>query len=114
MKKKGGRNRLTARHNFDVSGHTVGELPPFIHSIAAIKKAAALANRDIGILGDQIAGAICQAADEIMAGKFVKDFPVDLFQGGGSTSTNMNVNEVIANRANELLTGHKGYDRVHR
>ncbi|MEN6414595.1 MAG: aspartate ammonia-lyase [Veillonellales bacterium] len=102
-----------AKHNFDVSGHTISELPTFIRSIATIKKAAALANRDIGVLDDQIAGAICQAAEEIIAGKFTEEFPVDIFQGGGSTSTNMNVNEVIANRANEILTGHKGYDSVH-
>jgi aspartate ammonia-lyase len=99
--------------NFQVSGRTLGELPIFIHSIALIKKAAALANRDIGQVEPGVADAICRAVDEIIAGKFPESFPVDVLQGGGYTSANMNVNEVIANRANELLTGHTGYDAVH-
>jgi aspartate ammonia-lyase len=102
-----------ATQNFAVSGHAIDELPVFIGAIAVIKKAAALANRDIGVLDDRLAGAICQAADEIIEGRFGDAFPIDIFQGGGSTSTNMNVNEVIANRANEILTGQKGYDTVH-
>jgi len=102
-----------ARRHFDVSGRTIGEYPSFIRSIAAIKKAAALANQEIGALAPAIAEAICSAADGVMEGKFSAEFPMDIFQGGGGTSANMNVNEVIANRANEILTGHKGYDRVH-
>lgn len=102
-----------AKNNFDVSGHTFEEYPVFIRSIAAIKKAAAMANRDIGMLNSEVTGAICQAADEILDGSFIGEFPIDVFQGGGGTSTNMNVNEVIANRANEILTGNKGYDTVH-
>jgi aspartate ammonia-lyase len=99
--------------NFDISGHTLDELPVLLRAIAVIKKAAALANRDIGALEGKIADAISQAADEVLAGKFAGAFPIDIFQGGGSTSTNMNVNEVIAHRANEILTGHKGNDVVH-
>jgi aspartate ammonia-lyase len=102
-----------AKNNFQISGRTIDELPTFVHSIALIKKAAALANRDIGQLDKRIAEAICRAADEIVADKFRGAFPLDVFQGGGYTSANMNVNEVIAHRANELLTGHKGYDAVH-
>lgn len=102
-----------ARNNFAVSGATCDDLPEFIRAIAEVKKSAALANNKIGKLDDKICAAICQAADEIIAGKMSGNFPVDVFQGGGSTSTNMNVNEVIAKRANEILTGHKGYDAVH-
>ncbi len=102
-----------ARQHFDVSGHTIDDYPVFIRSIAVIKKAAALANRDIGVLDANIANAICKAADEILEGKLAGEFPIDIFQGGGGTSTNMNVNEVIANRANEIITGYKGYDSVH-
>lgn len=102
-----------ARRHFDVSGRTIGDHPVFIHAIAAIKKAAALANKEVGTLDPEAADAICAAADEVMQGKLSAEFPMDVFQGGGGTSANMNVNEVVANRANEILTGHKGYDRVH-
>lgn len=102
-----------ARKNFDISGQTYERFPDFIWCIAAIKKAAALANARTGALDKEIADAIGQAADEIMSGKMKDQFPIDIFQGGGGTSINMNVNEVIANRANELLMGEKGYSRVH-
>ena len=102
-----------ARNNFAISGTTIDELPDFVRAVAEVKKAAALANCKIGKLDQDIADAICQAADEIIAGKMKGMFPLDVFQGGGSTSTNMNVNEVIAKRANEILTGKKGYDKVH-
>lgn len=100
-----------ARTNFAVSGQTYESYPVYLHAIAFLKIAAARANAEIGALPQDIAAAICQAADEIIAGKFPGMFPVDVFSGG--TSVNMNVNEVIANRANEILTGAKGYDRVH-
>ncbi|MBR4382402.1 MAG: aspartate ammonia-lyase, partial [Selenomonadaceae bacterium] len=102
-----------ARNNFAISGATCDDLPEFIRAIAEVKKSAALANKNIGALDEKICNAICAAADEIISGKMAGNFPVDVFQGGGSTSTNMNVNEVIAKRANEILTGHKGYDAVH-
>lgn len=102
-----------ARRNFDISGHNIDEFPDFLRAIAEIKKAAALTNYTIGKLDQKIAVAICQAADEIIEGKMAGMFRIDVFQGGGSTSTNMNVNEVLAKRANEILTGHKGYDAVH-
>lgn len=102
-----------ARQNFNVSGQTTEAFPKYIWSIAAIKKAAALANKEIGALDAEVADAISQAADEILEGKKYHEFPIDVFQGGGGTSTNMNANEVIANRANEIITGSKGYDQVH-
>ncbi len=101
-----------ARKNM-VSGHTISEHPTFIRSLAAIMKAAAFANLEIGALPKEEAMAIAKAADEVMNGEMASQFPLDVLQGGGGTSTNMNMNEVIANRANELLIGRKGYDRIH-
>ena len=105
----------TARacENFDVSGCTLADFPCFLRSLALVKKSAALANRDVDALDMEVAGAIVQAADEVAGGGLKSQFPVDVLQGGGGTSIHMNVNEVLAHRANELLTGHKGYDRVH-
>lgn len=102
-----------AKVNFPVSGRTIAMFPKMIWSIAAIKKCAAMANRDIGMLDPEIADSICKAVDEVMNGEMSGQFPIDIYHGGGGTSLNMNVNEVIANRANEILTGAKGYDRVH-
>jgi len=102
-----------AVNNFSISGLVLDDYPGYIAAIARIKKAAALANSDIKRLSREQSRLICQAADEITAGKMTGQFPVDLFQGGGGTSTNMNVNEVIANRASELATGCKGYDPIH-
>lgn len=99
--------------NSGILGLKMSEFPKFIWSIAAIKKAAALANADIGVLDPKVASAISAAADEVMSGKHASQFPLNIFQGGGVTPANMNLNEVIANRANEILTGRKGYDRVH-
>jgi aspartate ammonia-lyase len=100
-----------ARTNFAVSGQTYENYPLYLVAIAYIKKAAAKANSEIGALPTETANAICQAANEIINGKMKGMFPIDVFSGG--TSVNMNVNEVLANRANEILTGHKGYDAVH-
>lgn len=102
-----------AKENFSISGTTIADIQGFVASIATIKKAAALANQQIGVLGAEQAQAIAQAADEVVAVPLAEEFPLDIYQGGGGTSANMNVNEVLANRANELLTGHKGYDSVH-
>lgn len=98
--------------NFPVSGITVS--PDFIHYYALIKKAAAKANLKSGKLSQERASAIIKAAEEVASGKFAGQFPVDVFQAGAGTSTNMNLNEVIANRAIELLGGRKGnYKKVH-
>ncbi|MDR2932690.1 MAG: aspartate ammonia-lyase [Oscillospiraceae bacterium] len=102
-----------ARQNFALPGLTTDHYPIYINAVAAIKKAAALAHSELGVLDPIIAEAIGKAVDEIIDGKLAGNFPLHMLQGGGSTSTNMNVNEVIANRANEILTGHKGYDCVH-
>jgi len=95
------------------SGLSIGDYKYFIWSMAAIKRAAALANREINCLEASVANAIVTAATEVMSGNLSDQFPSDILQGGGYTSANMNVNEVIANRANEIITGKKGYDKVH-
>jgi aspartate ammonia-lyase len=102
-----------ARDNFPVSGITIADIPGFVQSIAKIKKAAALANRKIGVLSPQIADAIAAAADEVVENPKRDAFPVDIYHGGGGTSANMNLNEVIGIRANQLLTGRKGAEAVH-
>src|SRR6266566_173196 len=85
----------------------------FIRAIALIKKHAALTNEQLGLLAKDISSAIQQAADEVAAGKFDAEFGVDIFQTGSGTSTNMNANEVIANRAIEILGGRRGDKSVH-
>ncbi len=92
-----------AIENFPVSGITFPAV--FIRSLALVKRASATVNRRIGILDVKRASAIIRACDEIVDGKFSDQFPLDVFQTGSGTSTNMNANEVIATRANELLTG---------
>ncbi len=88
--------------------------PSFIRAIGQIKLAAAEANRDLGLLDDAIAGAIVQAAQEVVDGKLDDQFVVDVFQTGSGTSTNMNANEVVSNRAIEMMGGEMGSrDPVH-
>lgn len=102
-----------ARLNFLISGETTDQYPSYIRAIALIKKAAAMTNLDLGALAPDLADAIIEAANEIIDGKLTGQYPLNILQGGGGTSSNMNLNEVIANRANEILTGHKGSERVH-
>lgn len=103
---------LRAAENFHITGLAMH--PEFINSMAYIKKAAAITNCEIGILDKAKAKAMVLACDEILAGKFHRDFIVDPIQGGAGTSLNMNANEVIANRAIEILGGKKGdYHIVH-
>ncbi|MGB8645122.1 MAG: aspartate ammonia-lyase, partial [Anaerolineae bacterium] len=90
-----------AIQNFPISGGK--PYPAFVWSMALIKRAAAEVNRDLGLLDPKLADAIAQAAQEVMAGKWADQFVVDPFQAGAGTSHNMNVNEVIANRANQIL-----------
>lgn len=98
--------------NFPISGMTA--TPDFVHAIALIKRAAALTHRTTGRLDARRADAIVGAADEVLAGTHNHQFVVDVYQAGAGTSLNMNVNEVIANRANELLGAPRGaYDPVH-
>src|SRR6476659_9350773 len=84
-----------------------------IKAMGLIKRAAAAVNQSLGLLAQQPADAIKQAATEVMEGKFDAEFPVDVFQTGSGTSTNMNTNEVISNRATELLGGARGSKLVH-
>lgn len=98
--------------NFPITGRKLH--PQLILALARVKKAAALTNLDAGLLDKQRCDAIVQACDEILAGKWHEQFILDPIQGGAGTSANMNANEVIANRAGELLGSVKGsYDRVH-
>jgi len=101
-----GAQTARAVENFPISGIVLPE--EFIRSLALIKKCAAEANRDLGLLGSETAEAIISAADEVMAGKWSGEFVVDVFQTGSGTSTNMNMNEVLASRGNEILTGNRG------
>jgi aspartate ammonia-lyase len=105
---------LRALENFNISGVTLNFYPVLIEALAMVKKAAALANHDLGLLSKPITNAIVQACDEIINGKFHSHFVVDMIQGGAGTSTNMNANEVIANRALEILGYEKGeYQHCH-
>ncbi len=97
---------LRAAENFHITGLTMH--PELINSIAEIKKASAITNLEIGLLDKRVAEAIVHACDEIVSGKLHEAFIVDPIQGGAGTSLNMNANEVIANRAIELLGGQKG------
>ncbi|MCB2082668.1 MAG: aspartate ammonia-lyase [Sphingomonadaceae bacterium] len=106
----------TARavENFRITGRSVGAIPDLVRSMAWVKKAAAIVNMRSGELPTDVANAIVAACDEIISGKFHEEFVVDQFQGGAGTSTNMNANEVIANRAIEHLGGSRGdYRLVH-
>src|SRR5688500_6141493 len=103
---------LRAVQNFPISG--IKALPEFVVATVRIKKAAALTHKDTGRLDAELADAIVRAADEVLAGQHMDQFVVDVYQAGAGTSHNMNCNEVLANRANELLGGERGkYSPVH-
>jgi aspartate ammonia-lyase len=105
---------LRGMENFPISGIAVHHFSHFVRSLAYVKKAAALANKELGVIRVERADAIVQACDEIIAGKWHKHFTIDMIQGGAGTSTNMNANEVIANRALEILGHRKGqYEFLH-
>lgn len=95
-----------ALNNYKISNTRMCDYPEYVISIAYVKMAAAAANAELGVLDKKIADAIIKACEEIVAGKFHDQFPVDMMQGGAGTSVNMNANEVIANRALEIM-GHK-------
>ena len=99
---------MRALENFYVSGQPISTFPEFIRALAWIKKAAAKANTKLGVLPENIEKGICAACDDIIEGKLLDQFPVDVIQGGAGTSTNMNANEVIANRALEIMGHQKG------
>ncbi len=99
---------LRGLENFNISGVTLSFYPFLIEALAIVKMAAAKANYDLGLLSKPIHDAIVQACQEIISGKFHGHFVIDMIQGGAGTSTNMNANEVIANRALEILGYEKG------
>jgi len=98
---------LRAAENFSISGVTLNFYPDLIRALAMVKLAAARANQELGLLEKSLADALIRACNEIINGKYHLHFIVDMIQGGAGTSTNMNANEVIANRALEIL----GYER---
>lgn len=103
---------LRAKNNFSISGEKLH--PVFIKNLAIIKKIAAITNYQANNLSGTVTNAICEACNEIIAGEFQTEFIVDTIQGGAGTSANMNMNEVIAHRASEILGGTKEkYDLVH-
>src|SRR6478672_2877130 len=103
---------LRAVQNFPISG--LRPLPAFIDATVHIKRAAALTHKETGRLERRLADAIVKAADEVLAGKHREQFVVDVYQAGAGTSHNMNCNEVLANRANEILGAKRGaYSPVH-
>jgi len=105
---------LRGRENFHITGMPVSREPYFVKAFGYVKKAAAMANRDLGVLDSRIAEAIIRACDRLIAGELVDEFVTDFIQGGAGTSTNMNANEVIANLALESLGHQKGdYQHVH-
>jgi len=102
---------LRALENFSISGISISYYPELITSLAWIKKTAALSNQELDLLPKPLAEAIVKACEEIITGLWMDEFVVDMIQGGAGTSTNMNANEVIANRALEILGYEKGrYD----
>jgi fumarate hydratase class II len=101
-----------AVENFSVSQHRIPK--PMIRALALIKKHAAITNGELGTIDNRLSAAIAQACDEVFAGTWDEHFPIDVFQTGSGTSWNMNVNEVLANRASEILGGSIGQrDPVH-
>ena len=105
---------LRAMENFPITGVPLREFPSLIDALAAVKEAAALANAELGLLPPDVAEPVARAAREIRGGRHHEHFLVDMIQGGAGTSTNMNANEVIANRALELLGRPRGeYQTVH-
>ncbi|GAA4117988.1 aspartate ammonia-lyase [Enteractinococcus coprophilus] len=109
-----GVNTVRAAENFQLSSSRVAQFPELIEALAIIKHAAAAANRDVGALDETIASAIIAAAKDVAAGQLHDQFILDMIQGGAGTSTNMNANEVIANRGLEHMGLAKGeYDALH-
>ena len=103
---------MRALENFNISGVPISFFPSLLEGLAMVKLAAAKANHDLGLLSKPIADAIVQACTDIVNGRLHTHFVVDMIQGGAGTSTNMNANEVIANRALEILGYEKGNYRV--
>ena len=109
-----GVHTLRALENFEITGTPISIYPDLVVALACIKQAAALTNNELQLLDDEKTNAIVEACEEIREGRLLDEFVVDVIQGGAGTSTNMNANEVVANRALELLGHHKGeYKYLH-
>jgi aspartate ammonia-lyase len=109
-----GVHTLRALENFPITGTAISIYPDLVHALACVKQAAAIANNELGLLDTERAQAIRLACEKIREGECLDDFVVDVIQGGAGTSTNMNANEVIANRALEILGHRKGeYQHLH-
>jgi aspartate ammonia-lyase len=105
---------LRGSENFDISFQKLGDEPALLRALARIKRAAAAANRDLGALDARVADALIAAADEVIAGQHNGQFIIDLLEGSGGTSINMNMNEVLANRALQIIGEEPGrYDLIH-
>jgi len=99
-----GIHTLRALENYQISGRSINQVPELIRAIVQVKKACALANRELRVISAKSADAIVAACDDILTnGSCMDQFPIDQFQGGAGTSVNMNANEVIANRALEMM-----------
>ena len=101
-----GVHTLRALENFPITGTPISIYPELVMALACVKQAAAIANSELGLLDERRAHAIRLACEEVREGKLLEEFVVDVIQGGAGTSSNMNANEVICNRALELL-GHR-------
>ena len=104
---------MRAVENFPITGNPISIYPDLIRALACIKQAAAIVNCELGLLDKPIKDVIVKACEDIRAGKLHEQFVVDVIQGGAGTSTNMNANEVIANRASEIMGGERGSRTVH-
>lgn len=101
-----GVHTLRALENFEITGTPISIYPDLVNALACVKQAAALTNNELKLLDDEKTQAIVNACKEIRPGGLLDEFVVDVIQGGAGTSTNMNANEVVANRSLELM-GHK-------
>lgn len=99
---------LRCIENFDISRQLLSDFPPFIRALGIVKMGAMLANHELGLVSDEIKDAVVQACRELMDGRHAEHFPIDWVQGGAGTSVNMNANEVIANRALEIMGKQRG------
>ena len=109
-----GVHTLRALENFPITGTAISIYPDLVVALACVKQAAAMANNELGLLDEKRAQAIRRACEEVRAGRLLEEFVVDVIQGGAGTSTNMNANEVICNRALEILGHGKGeYSHLH-
>ena len=105
---------MRALENFPISGTPISVYPDLVIALACVKQAAAIANSELGLLDEERATAIRLACERIREGECLDEFVVDVIQGGAGTSTNMNANEVIANRALEVMGRAKGgYRSLH-